>query len=102
MQYITFLGKERPWRMTVLALETFCDMSGIKLADYKNVISNIDTKATKCLLWAGLVGGAKKEKIDLDITFEQFESEANDMQFEELVELMPREKNVAAPESGAM
>lgn len=101
MLTVHFLGEDRPWRLTVKGLETFCDLSGTKLADYQKTMADLNTRNIKYLLWAGFVGGAAKEKKEIGFSYEEFIEEADNFDFDELIAILPKEKNAQAPESGA-
>ncbi len=72
MDYIFIGGKNRPCKLSIFALQKFCELRKCKIseaADFLNAeisAGNIITVAD--MLYCGLWGGARREKVEMNFT----------------------------------
>ena len=70
---VTLGGQERPLKFGTNATFLFCQKRGIKLSEFSTIFApdklaanEIDGSEIRDLIWAGLVAGAKSQKLEVD------------------------------------
>ncbi len=86
MKTIDIGGKERPFRFSLYAIQAYCEMKNISFTEFASkanqIITGKDIDGLIDVLYAGLMGGAHREKIPCDFTREQVGDWVDDAGFQ--------------------
>lgn len=107
---IDILGKKRPTSLTIGAIKIYCQETGVSLIDFAASMNKMDVNQFEILIYAAMMGGCQRDKVQPDFTLEDVKNEIDSWPFERIKELLEvflalandaSSKNVKAPESGA-
>jgi len=72
MKFINIQGRQRPFRFSMYAIDAYCELKKITLSQFyeqvEEVISAKNAESFGDVLYAGLIGGARREHIEVDFT----------------------------------
>lgn len=75
VKHVHINEKEYPVYFGFNALRIYCDKAGKTLQDLDKIGQNMDLNDAVCLIWSGLKDGARKSKLEFDLSVDDLADE---------------------------